>query len=509
MERYCKNEKPFVYSIFSGQDSGQAIPVMQKISEADIRFWYADLFSKKERKRMDAASSCILFISNHSMHDENVCRSIQYAVKSNKKILCILLEPTPLSPGQELLLNSLQSVDKGNFRDDSEFFEKLKSAEVLSEMQITAAQKKFARQRAFAMVFIPIASAVVLFFTVVVPLLVAPMVQAATGSLSKVGFGNLSLEELAKVEKLNIIGMQSMDQWYFAYYMGSKEEVFINGLNVTVPVGDISDISDFALLKNAKEIAIEGNQVTDISPLFKIKTLERLTLNCNPITTIEGIEALQNLNNITITNTRISDISPLFKIPTLEQISFENTYVNSIEGIQNLKRVIDLRTGNSNLTDISALNEMDFSYSGESKGFGFEAKNSLIRDFSPLMSVPKFSQIMISIDRIERILPFIRDKQVTDLYIEQSDITAISSLSSILGLKILLLPASANLSSLEGIETHVDLMDVNFEWCPNITDFTPLLKLPNLKRLTIGSDKKDLAAAQLAGAAFEIVYLDK
>ncbi len=512
MEKYCKNEKAFVYSIFSNQDSGQAIPILEKIKEDGICLWFSEEFSKKEIKRIEAAYSCVLFLSPHAVSDANVLQCIRYAILHNKKILCIYLEPTPLRPGLEFLLNALQSIDKNAFPDEQDFMDKMKSAEVFSGMQITAAQKRFAKRRALASVLIPVASAVSLFFAVVVPLLVVPMVQASTGSLSKVGFGNLTLSELAKVETLNVIGNQSYDQFYYSYYQSRKEgkqEVYVIGLNKTIPVGNIRDISDLAFLKNAKEIALEANQISDISPLFKISTLEQLTLNCNPIKSIEGIEALQNLKAITLVCTEISDISPLFKIPSLEQISFEITYVNSIEGIENLKGLIDLRTGNSNLTDISALNKMDFSYINETKGFGFEAKQSLIKDFSPLKRVPKFSEIMISVSRIDSILPYISSKQVNYLYIDRSDIQSISSLSSILDMKTLHLPGSDRLVSLDGIEKHTSLNEIVLEYCTNIKDYTSLLKLPNLKRLVLSSDMEALAGTQLAGAAFKIVYTKK
>ncbi|MHB1314522.1 MAG: leucine-rich repeat domain-containing protein [Christensenellales bacterium] len=509
MKLYCKNEKPFVYAVFSSQDKEQAIAVLQKTVEDGVPFWFSEQFSKKEIRRIEAAFSCILFISKNSILDEKVRHCIAYAEKYNKKILCIYLEPTVLSPGNELQLNSLQSIDMGSFSDDQAFGEKLKSAEVFSGMQITAAQKRFAKRRGLASVFIPVVSAVAIFFAVVVPLLVLPMVQAATGSLSKVGFGNLSLAELAKVEQLNVIGTQSFDRWYFAFYMDTKNEVYVNEMNITLPKGDISDISDLALLTNAKEIAFEANEVSDISPLYKIKTLESLTLNCNPITSIEGIEALQNLKDITLVLTEVSDISPLFKIPSLERISFENTYVSSIEGIENLKRLVDLRSGNSNVTDISPLNKIDFSYINElTDGFSFEAKDSLIKDFSPLQRIPKFNEIMVGIKRISNILPYISNKPVFSLYIAGSDINAISQLSSIQNIQMLHLPYSSQLNSIGGIENHVDLEELNLVNCPNIDDLSPLLKLPKLKRLVIGTDKENLAAAQLAGAAFEIAYQD-
>ena len=508
MKPYCKNEKPFVYAVFSDRDSEQALSVLKKISDDDIYFWYSPQFSKKEIKRIEAAYSCVILISNDSIHDEKVRRCIEYAVQYNKKILCIYLEQTPLNPGLELLLNALQSIDKSSFSSEEAFLERLKSAEVFSGMEITPAQKRFAKRRALGSVFIPIASAVVIFFAVVVPLLIAPATLAANGALSKVGFGNLSLAELAEVEELKVVGTQSIDQEYYANYIDETKEVVTGHLG-TKPAGDISDISDFALLKNARWIAFEANQVSDISSLYKIKTLECLTLNCNPIKSIEGIEALQNLREVNLAHTEISDISPLFQIPSLECVCIANTYVNSIDGIENLSHLFSLSMGGSNITDISPLNKIDFSYFNDSDGFIFEAENLHINDYSPLQRIPKFWDIGVTVRRLDDILPYISNKQVYHLCIMGSDIKTIRSLSSIKDIHDLTLLSSYQLTSIDGIEEQDTLVNIRMSNCPNITDYTPLLKLPNLERLSITSDMKERASVQLAGADFEIIYEDE
>ena len=508
VQPYCKNEKPFTYSVFSSHDKGRAISILEKIEKEGILFWFSEQFSKKEIKRIEAAYSCIIFLSRHAIHDEKVRRCIEYAVKFNKKILCIYLEPTPLTSGLELLLNSLQSIGKDAFADEQTFLEKLKSADVFSKMQITSAQKRFAKRRALASVFIPIASAVIIFFAVVVPLLIAPMVLAANGSLSKLGFGNLSLAELAKVKELKVVGTQSIEEEYYASYIDETKEVVVGHLGMK-PVGNISDISDLALLKNVRCIAFEANQVTDISPLYKIKTLDCLTLNCNPIKSIKGIEALQNLREVNLAYTEISDISPLFQIPSLEQVVIRNTYANSIEGIENLEHLFYLSIGQSHITDISPLNKIDFSYINDSDGFMFEAENLHINDFSPLQRIPKFQDIGVTARRLDDILPYISNKQIDYLCIMESDIKTIRSLSSIKDIHDLTLISSYQLTSIDGIEEHADLVNIRMVHCPNITDYTPLLELPNLERLTMTSNMKERASIQLAGANFEIVYEDE
>jgi hypothetical protein len=510
MKPYSRNQKPFVYAAFSDCDRERALPILEKINEHGIAFWFSDRFTKKEAGRMEAACSCIVFISNDTINDEKVLRCIKAAEKYNKKILCIYLEPTELPPGMALHLNALQSIDRGSFNDEQAFAEKLKSAEIFKDMKITPAQKRSARRRAMASIIAPIASAVVIFFALVYPLAILPAMQAANGCLTKLGFGNLSLEELAKIEALNVIGTKTFDKAYAAAYTGSQTEVYVYELGITMPKGDIRDISDLVLLKNAKAIAFEANEVTDISPLYSIKSLENLTLNCNPVTSIEGIEALQNLRDITLDFTDVSDLSPLFKIPTLQKISFEKTDVSSIEGIEKLKHLTMLRAGLSNLTDISPLGRIDFSYINGTNGFYFEAKNLRIKDFSPLKGIPKFEEIVVAIEplNLSSILPYISSKPVSRLHLAHSDIHEVSQLSTIEGIRVLDLYNSQQLSSIDGIQDHADINEVGLFNCLKLTDLTPLLKLPNLEKLTISRNMENLASSQLAGAAFKIDYQD-
>ncbi len=507
MKRYCKNEKPFVYTAFSKRDSNTAISLLQRNHLDGVFYWFPDKFSKKEIRRIEAACSCIVFISNNSVQDPVVRLCIDYAIKFNKKILCIYLEPTALTPGLGLLLNSLQSMNNFGSADDKAFLEKLKSAEVFSGMQVTAAQKRFAKRRGLASVLIPVAAAAVILTTVVYPLLIAPAIQAATGSLNKLGFGNISLAELARLEELNVVGTRSFDQWCYALYTDeSEQEVYVNEIGSTVPTGDISDISDLALLKNVKIMTLAANHISDISPLYKLKNLEWLALNCNPITSIEGIDTLQKLIAVSVSDTDVNDITPLFSIPSLAYISFENTYVNSIEGIERLPHLLGFNANQSNLTDISPLSRIDFAYVNETEGFRISAEESLIKDFSPLQHIPKFHDIIITTDHADNILPYIENKYVFNLNIRGSDIQTADQLSSVQGLEVLYLPDSLMLTSLNGIEKHTSLTDIELMNCPNIDNYTPLLALPHLKRLTLSANVEALASAQLDGAAFEINY---
>lgn len=509
MKLYNKNEKPFVYAAFSECDAEQAEAVLETIEMDGVLFWHAARCNRVEVRRIKAAYSVVVFLSKHAVHDENVLQCIEQAVKSNKTILCVYLEPVTLGGGLELLLNSLQLIDRSKFSTEEAFLEKMKSAAVFSKMQITPMQRKFAKRRALASIMIPVASAVILFFAVIVPLLVVPAIQAANGSLSRLGFGELSLAELAEIEELYVVGTQSYDASYYAYYTNEdRTEICIEDINECHPIGDISDISDLTLLKNVKEITFSGNQITDITPLFELTSLEWLMINCNPIRSIEGIEALQNLRMIELSNTEVSDITPLFKIPSLDSIFVENTYARSIEGIENLPHLIDLRISGTNVSDISALKKIDFSYVKRTNGFTLFLGSSYIKDFSALQNIPNFNELVIENRQSDAILPYIEGKSIWRFVLSNSDIRSTDSLRSIKNLEVLELSNSDQLVSLDGLDAHTKLRELRLTECTGVADYTILLELPNLEQLCISANLADRVLAQLADANFNIIVED-
>lgn len=504
MKRYSKNEEPFVYAAFSEHDAGQAEAVLEEIEKNGVLFWHAARCGGAEARRIAAAYSVVVFLSPHAVRDENVLRCIEHAVRCNKKILCVYLEPTQLNRGLELLLNALQSMDRSTFSSEEDFLEKLKSAAVFSEMEITPVQRENAKRRALYSVLIPVAAGIAVFFAVVVPLLIVPAVKAATGSLSRVGFGNLSLAELAKVEELNVIAMRSYDTPYYCYYANEERiEIIIEELGEQQPVGEISDISDLTLLKNAKEIMFSANQISDITPLYALTSLERLWLNCNPIHSIEGIEALQNLESIDLSHTKVRDITPLFKIPNLYSIDVGDTYVNSIEGVENLPHLIDLRLS-SDVSDISVLKKIDYSVAKATGGFTLFLGSTYLRDYSALQSIPKYSELGIGSSRSDLFLPFLEGKSIRRLILAGTDIRSTESLRSIQNLEELELSYSHQLVSLEGLEVHTGLRYLRLTECQDVEDYSVLLKLPNLEMLSISANLQDRVMAQLANADFEI-----
>ncbi len=88
---------------------------------------------------------------------------------------------------------------------------------------------------------------------------------------------------------------------------------------------DISDLSPLSGL-HLYALSLWDNDITDISPLANMTSLESLTLWENPISDIRPLANLTNLYYLDLDDTLVSDVTPLYGLPNLEilYISGEN-----------------------------------------------------------------------------------------------------------------------------------------------------------------------------------------
>ena len=198
------------------------------------------------------------------------------AVARGQKILSVYLKISP-TPWSTMQLGSQQALFADNM--DEAFVSKLKEAFIFRDMAVTKAQKKYQRNRAITMVTAPIVAAVILFFAVVNPLLIAPA-KALENAAQRWG---LTREDLESITELYIVGDRAYGSLVHGWYEFSDRSAVQFGMSVNdnmevqgpVPVGSLTseDLEIFSYMPNLEYLCICGNQITDISPLFCLKNL--------------------------------------------------------------------------------------------------------------------------------------------------------------------------------------------------------------------------------------------
>ncbi|MEA4911010.1 MAG: hypothetical protein VB092_00155 [Oscillospiraceae bacterium] len=502
MKLYCANARPFIYAAFSQTDADTAVPVLEKLAAQSVEFWYGFDDRRAEYRRLEAAHAVLLFISRAFIAEPRAQKLVRQAVAHNKNILCVYLEPVALPPGLAMQLGSLQALERASFKSDDAFFDKLRGAEIFSDMKLTSAQRRFQRDRGILSVAMPIAAAALVFFAVVYPLLIAPRAAAAQ-TMDSLGLQGLTKSDLASITELHIVGDRVYDGTVFASYddngllqceaQGTQES--------GIPLGTISDLSALAQLPNLEVLELEGQQISDITPLFSLTKLRRLVLNCNPVSDLTGIAALSNLEDLLLTDTHVRDLSPVANMPKLRMLQVSNTYVRDIGVVSTLQKLDTLMFDNTYVTDWSPIAAIPVR-----QGVSYSLSMRQIEgDVSVLAALPEYNELTIDGGDKAVVLSALEGKSISQLMWAGSRLTSIEELGGIEGVKLLHLPHDAYLTTLAGIEHFPQLVELKLVDCPNIDTLEPLLSLKLLYSVTISEDMRGLADA-LGETQFKIEY---
>ena len=134
-------------------------------------------------------------------------------------------------------------------------------------------------------------------------------------------------------------------------------ENLINLKKLTLQRNGISDISPLSRLTQLQTLGIEGNPITDLSPLFGLNLTE-LDVSNSPLTDLRQLANLTTLEYLCLEKSQISDISPLAGLNRLRILDIR---YNAIENIHPLAGLVTLRRlwiqGNP-IVDFSPLSEL-------------------------------------------------------------------------------------------------------------------------------------------------------
>lgn len=177
------------------------------------------------------------------------------------------------------------------------------------------------------------------------------------------------------------------------------------------------DTQQYALDERGKiiSLSINGQEIKDIEPITRIKSLKHLNLWGNQISDISGLEGLGSLESLNLSDNTISDISilaklhslhtlsisgnPLIKFPYLELINLKilrlsGTSINNIESLSGLKNLEELNIGKcgiEHLEPVSELKELKI----------LDASQNYISDLSPLKFLKNLREVSLSYNEIK------------------------------------------------------------------------------------------------------------
>ncbi|BDR52275.1 hypothetical protein KIM372_01820 [Bombiscardovia nodaiensis] len=310
----------------------------------------------------------------------------------------------------------------------------------------------------------------------------------------------------------------------FGYYdeaLKSKNIVSVEGLQY------------FTKLKN---LSLDGNQITDLSPLTNMPELSILYASGNPIVSLGTLSnpnltelalqdcTLMNVSSIAWSNltklqqlnlgsNQITDLSPLDPVHSLTGLSASGNQISNL-GQLNDPNLINLDLHDNKITSISNVNwsrltklsTIKFGDNQTVTDFGSPGRFNQITDLSPLNPIHSLTSLDACCNPITN-LGTLDDPNLIELYLRFNKLTSTSNVSWSTNTKIQILYLDDNqitdLSSLEPIHTLSRLHASN-----NLITNAGQLNNPNLDELFLANNELPSIASINWSASTRISRLD-
>ncbi len=216
--------------------------------------------------------------------------------------------------------------------------------------------------------------------------------------------GEIHKEHMELIEKLVILGDSLWDGLpsYVHYSVSSNQ-------------GGIKTLEDLAYCTNLSELYIGNNQISDISALAGLKSLEVINLMTNEISDLTPLAGLDNLHTLILDHNMVSDASPLLSLDNLTVLNLGSNSNNSFADMQSISQMVglqELTIYNNNIGDLSPISslvelrilDVDSNHFSDLSPLQNLTNltdlriedNMNLHDISPLLSMPSLEAVFVS-----------------------------------------------------------------------------------------------------------------
>jgi Leucine-rich repeat (LRR) protein len=238
----------------------------------------------------------------------------------------------------------------------------------------------------------------------------------------------------------------------------------------------IEDISPLSQLSELRELGLENNDITDLSPLSENSKLSSIKLGGN--SRLSDLSPLSDLNitSISLSDTNLTTLSAISVITTLESLNLENRNIEDISSLSNLLNLQSLYLDKNSITDLSPLSNLT------KLKYLFINENG-VEDISALSSLVNLTYLSLNSNGVKDISVLANFIDLKALYLNKNSISDISSLSNLTQLETLHLGTNS-ISDISAISNLENLSILQIE-DNSISDISPLSNLKNLGGLNI------------------------
>ena len=500
MTSYKGNQKGFIYVACDASSRDEVISkYLGPIETEDRRFCLGRTSRLRRRDRINIAKAhaLLIFLTKELLDGGMLEDIVATAVEHNKPMLLVHFDDVELDSLLTMQTDAQQALFRKRYETDEELIEEIKTAAIFDNMQVTPAQKKQQKRR----IFIPLAAvtavAVMASFIILRQSVLIPDDESANA----LGLPGVSERDLTKIEEIHICGNEILGGnvdceyvWYedvrdtsrIRYWWQKDQDSDEWEEGYTTP-GEISDLSGLEKLTKLKVLELEGQQIEDISLLVKMfepknsflwdlydlwgwdnqrqdgdndEEWYSLSLRCNPISSIDGLEKATDLDSLDISYTNVSELP---------------------EGLD----IKDLNISHTKITEIP-----DFRGRSEVR---FEAWGVDFEDISKLATAESYERLGLdAYGNSAEIIELMKGRKIEEFCCSGLQINSLEELSGLDVGRMLEVCESA-LTSLDGIEHFEGIEELNLGGCDYLTDISDVNKLKSLKKLRLRQDQAYLA----------------
>ena len=316
--------------------------------------------------------------------------------------------------------------------------------------------------------------------------------NAINKALDKVPNAQITVEDMQALRELRMENrdIQNLKGLEAATHL---EFLWING-------NSISDLSPLVGLIKLRDVNIRHNNISDISPLSGLISLRWLDISANQIVDISPVEGLANLRGISVGENHVTDLSPLASLIKLEWVGVsENPFADltPLSGLINLK---DFKSWGTPIFNLGALAELP-------KLWRIDICGGELSDISALGKITDLRDLYLAGNAISDISALANLKKLTRLNLKHNAVSDLSPLAGLKGLTWIDLRDNniSDVSPLGTVDnlTWIDLAD------NKITDVSALSSLQRLTWLSLGGNTiTDVSTLERFSATTSILYSD-
>ncbi len=227
-----------------------------------------------------------------------------------------------------------------------------------------------------------------------------------------------------RIRKLSLIDLQVSDLSPLAG-ITSLQVLWLEGTQVT-------DLSPLAGITSLQVLSLAGTQVTDLSPLAGITSLQNLSLEGTQVTDLSPLAGITSLEVLLLAGTQVTDLSPLAGITSLEVLSLDGTQVTDLSPLAHITSLRVLWLAGTQVTDLSPL-------AGITSLQDLWLDGTQVTDLSPLAGITSLRRLSLDGTQVTDLSPLAHITSLRELQIHRTKVSDLTPIAQLTGLESIFL----------------------------------------------------------------------